>query len=84
MAKKFIATAIKRPGRERKAAARAGMSTHAYMEKHQHDSGSGGAAARLGLRLEAMHHSQHKVAKEKTEKRGGNKTAAHKIYPHLD
>lgn len=52
----FIRKAIKHPGRETKAAKRAGMSTHAYMEKHQHDKGSAGAAARLGLRLEGMHH----------------------------
>jgi hypothetical protein len=53
--KKWIAKAIRNPGREKRAAARAGMSTHAYMEKHKGDSGSGGSAARLGLRLERMH-----------------------------
>ncbi len=50
----WIKRAIKHPGREKKAAARAGMSTHAYMQKHSGDSGSGGAAARLGLRLSKM------------------------------
>ncbi len=54
MAVKFISKAIKHPGVEKAAAKRAGMSTHAYMEKHKGDSGKAGARARLGLRLEAM------------------------------
>lgn len=54
MAKHWIAGAIKHPGREKRAAARAGMSTHAYEEKHKDDKGSAGAAARLGLRLAKM------------------------------
>ncbi len=54
MAKKWIQKAIKHPGAEKRAAARAGMSTHAYMEKHKGDSGKSGARARLGLRLSAM------------------------------
>jgi len=56
MAKKknWIKGAIKHPGAEKKAAAASGMSTHAYMEKHMHDSGKSGARARLGLRLSAM------------------------------
>lgn len=54
MAKKWISKAIKHPGAERAAAKRAGMSTHAYMEKHKGDSGKAGARARLGLRLSAM------------------------------
>lgn len=58
--KHWIAGAIKHPGREKRAARRAGMSTHAYMQKHKGDSGSGGAAARLGLRLSAM--SRRKAA----------------------
>ena len=52
--KHWIAGAIHHPGREKAAAKKAGMSTHAYMEKHKGDSGSGGAAARLGLRLSKM------------------------------
>lgn len=56
MAKKWISKAVKHPGRMKRAAAKAGMSTRSYMEKHKDDSGSTGAAARLGLRLEAMHH----------------------------
>ena len=50
----WIAKAIKHPGREKKAAKKAGMSTGEYMSKHKHDPGSGGAAARLGLRLSKM------------------------------
>lgn len=53
--RKWIARAIKHPGREKDAAKRAGMSTHAYMEKEKNAPGSAGAAARLGLRLEGMH-----------------------------
>lgn len=55
MAKNWIAGAIKHPGAERAAAARAGMSTQAYMRKHQHDSGKSGQRARLGLTLTRMH-----------------------------
>jgi len=54
VAEHWIARAIKRPGREKRAAAKAGMSTSAYMKKHTSDSGSSGAAARLGLRLSRM------------------------------
>ncbi len=54
MAKKWIQKAIKHPGAEKAAAKRAGLSTHAYMEKHKHDSGKSGARARLGLRLSGM------------------------------
>lgn len=54
MAKKWISKAIKHPGRMKRAAKRAGESTHEYMEKHKGDKGSTGAAARLGLRLSAM------------------------------
>lgn len=54
MAKKWIASAIKHPGAEKRAAAKAGMSTHEYMEKHKDDPGKSGARARLGLRLSKM------------------------------
>lgn len=55
MAKKhWISGAIKHPGAEKRAAARAGMSTHAFMEKHADDPGKAGARARLGLRLSKM------------------------------
>jgi hypothetical protein len=50
----WIQRAIKHPGAEKKAAARAGMSTHAYMEKHKNDSGTAGKRARLGLTLSRM------------------------------
>jgi len=53
---KFIKAAIKHPGAERRAAARAGESTRQYMEEHKHDAGTAGKRARLGLTLEGMHH----------------------------
>lgn len=49
--KKWIAGAIKHPGREKRAAARAGESTHDYEEQHKDAPGSAGKAARLGLEL---------------------------------
>jgi len=51
---KWISGAIKHPGAEKKAAAAAGMSTHAYMEKHKGDPGTAGKRARLGLTLSKM------------------------------
>jgi hypothetical protein len=54
MAKKWIKGAIKHPGVEKKAAARAGMSTQEYMQKHRGDSGTSGERARLGLTLSGM------------------------------
>jgi hypothetical protein len=56
MAKHWIQAAIKHPGAEKKAASKAGMSTHSYMEKHKGDSGTAGKRARLGLTLSRMHH----------------------------
>ena len=55
---KWIQGAIKHPGTEKKAAKRAGESTHQYMEEHAHAPGKAGARARLGLRLSAM--AKHK------------------------
>ena len=52
--KKWIQGAIKHPGVEKAAAAKAGMSTHAYMEEHKGDSGTAGKRARLGLTLSRM------------------------------
>lgn len=54
MAKHWIAGAIKHPGAEKKAAAKAGMSTHAYMEEHKNSPGTAGKRARLGLALSKM------------------------------
>ena len=54
MAKKWIQGAIRHPGVEKKAAANAGMSTHAYMEKHKGDSGTAGKRARLAITLSHM------------------------------
>jgi hypothetical protein len=50
----WIKGAIKHPGAEKKAAAAAGESTHAYMESHKNDSGTAGRRARLGLTLSRM------------------------------
>jgi hypothetical protein len=57
---KWIQSAIKpeHKGMEKRAAHKAGESTHEYMESHKHDSGKSGSRARLGLRLSAM--SKHK------------------------
>lgn len=52
--KNWIKGAIKHPGAEKRAAKRAGMSTHSFMEKHKHDSGKAGNRARLGLTLSKM------------------------------
>lgn len=49
--KKWIQSAIKRPGALRAKAERAGMSTHAYAQAHQDDPGRTGRQARLALIL---------------------------------
>lgn len=54
MAHKWIAKAIKHPGAEKRAAAKAGESTHAYMEEHKNSPGTAGRRARLGLTLSKM------------------------------
>lgn len=54
MSKNWIKSAIKHPGAEKRAAAKAGESTHQYMENHKDDPGKAGARARLGLRLSRM------------------------------
>lgn len=53
---KWIQDAInpKHKGMEKRAASKAGMSTHAYMEKHKDDAGSAGKRARLGLTLSGL------------------------------
>jgi hypothetical protein len=53
-AKHWIQNAIKKPGAEKNAAKRAGMSTEAYMENNEDKPGKAGRRAKLGLRLEAM------------------------------
>lgn len=50
----WIKSAIKHPGAEKKAAVKAGKSTHEYMEEHKNDSGTSGKRARLGLTLSNM------------------------------
>lgn len=54
MAKHWIAGAIKHPGAEKRAAAKAGESTHTYMEQHKNSPGTAGKRARLGLALSRM------------------------------
>ena len=55
---KWIQNAVSHPGAEKRAAKKAGESTHEYMEEHKHDSGKAGSRARLGLRLSSM--AKHK------------------------
>jgi len=52
--KHWISEAISHPGAEKRAAAKAGESTHQYMEEHKHSPGKAGQRARLGLRLSTM------------------------------
>jgi len=52
--KNWIAGAIKHPGAEKAAAAKAGESTHEYMEKHKNSPGKAGKRARLGLTLSKL------------------------------
>jgi hypothetical protein len=54
MAKNWIQGAIKHPGALRRAAAKAGQSTHEYAEAHKHDSGKTGNRSRLSLTLGKM------------------------------
>ena len=63
-------------GMEQRAAKAAGESTHEYMEHHEGDKGSAGARARLGLRLEKMHHG----GKKKEHKSPSNKDFRRKMY----
>jgi hypothetical protein len=51
MAQNFIKGAIKHPGAFSAQAKRAGMSTRAYAQAHQNDSGTTGRRARLALTL---------------------------------
>jgi len=49
--KKFIAGAIRHPGIEQAAAAKAGVSTQQYLQEHKNDPGVAGKRARFGLVL---------------------------------
>jgi hypothetical protein len=51
MAKKWIAGAIKHPGAEKAAAAKAGQSTAEYAAKHADSPGIAGQRARLAVTL---------------------------------
>ncbi len=66
MSDHWIQGAIKHPGAEKRAAKRAGESTHEYMEEHKSSPGKAGARARLGLRLSSM--AKHKALKSKIGK----------------
>jgi hypothetical protein len=63
---KWIAGAIKKPGAETASAKKAGMTNHAYAEKHKHDSGKAGKRARLALTLEKLprHHGKRNKVDE--------------------
>jgi hypothetical protein len=50
--RKWEQDAVKHPGVEKRAAARAGKSVHVYMEEHKNDPGTAGRRAWLGLRFE--------------------------------
>jgi hypothetical protein len=63
MAKHWISGAIKHPGAEKKAAARAGESTQQYMEGHKNAPGTAGKRARLGLELSRMGRGRMKGGK---------------------
>lgn len=56
MAKKWIKSAVKKPGAMSAAAKREGVSNNEYEQEHKHDSGKAGARARLALTLKGMHH----------------------------
>jgi hypothetical protein len=60
----WIKGAIKHPGIEKRAAKRAGESTHKYMEQHKHSAGKAGERARLGLKLSAMHAKGGEIERE--------------------
>jgi hypothetical protein len=50
--KNWMAGAVKHPGIEKRAAAKAGESTHEYLEDHKSAPGKAGDRARLGLEFE--------------------------------
>lgn len=71
MSDHWIEKAIKHPGAEKRAAKKADESTHEYMEGKKDAPGKAGDRARLGLRLEGMHHNKGKAKSEALKKRGG-------------
>ena len=60
--RKWMTTAVKRPGALTAKAERAGMSVQAYAQKHKHDSGVTGEEARFAV-------TAKKVAKKRKAKR---------------
>jgi hypothetical protein len=71
---RFLKAAIKRPGRMKEGAARAGMGLHAYEEKESHSSDpSLRSAANLGLRFGKggdLHHGKKKHAVPRRKRNG--------------
>lgn len=60
--KKWIAGAIKHPGREKARAKKNGVSVHEQMERDSHSKNKSiRGAGQLGLRLENMHNAAHKL-----------------------
>ena len=55
MAKKWIKSAIKKPGAMTAAAKREGVSNSKYEQEHKNDSGKAGKRARLAITLSHMH-----------------------------
>ena len=76
---KWIADAIKKPGAETAAAKKAGMSVHAYAEKHKDDSGKAGKRARLALTLEKLprHYGKRNEEVEELDEASGNNEKRH-------
>lgn len=57
--KKWIKSAIKKPGALTASAKKAGESVHAFAEKHKHDSGKTGNRSRLALTLSNMRNKRY-------------------------
>ncbi len=63
--KRWIKSAIKKPGAMTEAAKREGISNSEYIEEHKHDSGKSGQRARLAETLKGMHHGGKKHSRVK-------------------
>jgi hypothetical protein len=60
--KKWIKSAIEKPGAMTEAAKREGVSNSEYEKEHEHDSGKAGKRARLAETLKGMHHIKPTVS----------------------
>lgn len=58
--KKWMQSAVKRPGAFTAKAQRAGESVHQYAEEHKHSAGRLGKQARLALTFEKMAHKKRR------------------------